>query len=259
MHIFDIGGIFRQFNWYSQEQLSAVGCISDITCAVSSYEDSVSGICQWYDWIVRDLSGTPFDRLSTVNPAEQSDLFLVSTSAGSGAISYAKLSSALVSDLKAALGLKSMAYESSADYSLTGHIHDGEYTRLQVSPSAVSDPHALALFEISDSGSAGLISVNYTPIVVGDPPYPEVGTLRFVYSAAEMPPIGDAEVNAAGFDGWAYPDGQVITVQDRARFAKALAVYGDNEGRIALPDLRGLFLKAQPSPTDDHARKVDAR
>lgn len=194
-----------------------------------------------------DLSGTSiYECLSSrlIDDVENSDFFLVSQQVLSSVSptrrwilrdqiltnelrsmrsSYEVLSSSILEDLKKAYKFGSMAWESSADYSLEGHVH--QYSHLSVIPTIKRSDYdagkisALATFTID-----GRKSALYCPkIRTYNLPSPYIGQLKFLGTSTLLA----IDEMAESFDGWVYPDGREIS---REIFVDAFNAFGEDYG-----------------------------
>lgn len=208
-----------------------------------------------------DLVGTPTSECSYQKP-ESTDFFLVSQQILSSVSptrrwilrdqiltnelrsvrsSYENLSSSLLEDFKKTYKFGSMAFESSADYSLEGHVH--QYSHLTVSPtiqrsdySDASKISALATITVD-----GCKSVIYCPkVAIYTLPKPYIGQLKFLGFSS----LKAIDETAENFDGWVYPDGREIS---REKFVDAFNAFGeeygsgDREKTFNIPNLSNFF------------------
>lgn len=182
----------------------------------------------------------------------------------SRSVKYGVLSSDLFNTLCSEFGFKSMAWESSADYSLYNHVHN--YSKVQASSTIQqaddgtfyyvdedgqrqtlmpSDVSAIATLRIDDKHTT-----LYVPKVsVYKQPKPYLGQLKFL-ALTSLPPIDEM---AEDFNGWVYPDGRAVS---REQFAKAYKYFGedygagDGENTFNIPAISDFIKAVQPSTTN---------
>lgn len=146
--------------------------------------------------------------------------------------SYDVLSNSILEDLKGICKLGSMAYESSADYSIEGHVH--QYSHLSVVPTIKRSDYddasqilALATFNINGKKSVLYSPKSYSSLVASQSltlvKEPCIGQLKFLGIEA-LPKIDES---AKDFDGWIYPDGREVS---REAFAEAFKTFGEDYG-----------------------------
>lgn len=222
-----------------------------------------------------DISGTSTSQVSTSllsNQILSSDLFLISQHAlsstspdrrywwhgqllrnqvASRSLSYNDLSNDLFDTLCSEFGFGTMAWESSADYSLRSHVH--EYSRVSVEAflqrpteeDKLSTVSAIATVRIGDKGTT-----LYMPEVkIYKQPKPYLGQLKFIAKTQLL----EIDCDATDFDGWVYPDGREVS---REKFAEAYEFFGDSYGEASddlmfkLPCLTNLIKIVQPTTTN---------
>lgn len=220
--------------------------------------------------IYKDISGTSTSEVSAklrYNDLLSSDLFLVSQQAltstdpsrtyqwhgqtlnnfyASRKLSYNVLSSQVFSDLCNDFGIKSMAWESSADYSLYNHVHNYSTISVETFVRPSEDKAATsAIVTIRDGRKRTTV---YMPEVkCYKQPEPYIGQLKFTTSR-EFKYI---DCNSPNFDGWVYPDGREVS---QSRFAKAHEFFGDSYGEASngmfkLPCLTSFMKLITPTST----------
>lgn len=193
--------------------------------------------------------------LSNVNPNRtyESNGELYRNEYRSVKTSYHQLSDQLFNDLCSQYGIKNMAHESSAEYSLINHIHN--YSSCYI--SATMSPKSLGYDPKKSDEEQPIISNIVTFVVDGKnitmsmpqiklfkQPEAYIGQLRFL----AVPTLDTINVSALDFDGWVYPDGREIP---SAIFPDAWntfgTTYGSNSayGTFKLPDFRQFF---KPAP-----------
>lgn len=177
---------------------------------------------------------------------------------------YGVLSSDLFNTLCSEFGFKSMAWESSADYSLYNHVHN--YSKAQASFTIQkaddgtfyyvdedgrrqtlmsSDVSAIATLRIDDKHTT-----LYAPKVsIYKQPKPYLGQLKFL-ALTSLPPIDEITED---FNGWVYPDGRAVS---RVRFAQAFAYFGedygagDGETTFNIPAISDFIKAVQPTASN---------
>lgn len=160
---------------------------------------------------------------------------------------YASLSDHIFNDICGLYGIKNMAWESSAEYSLANHIHN--YSNVKI--SAYMTPKTVGEYSIDDKKYVNLSNIatfsidtkHYTismpHIQMYDEPQPYIGQLKFF----ALKTFKEIDTNAGDFDGWAYPNGASLL---KARFPLAFEVfgttYGGDDTHFNLPNFKN-FLK----------------
>lgn len=161
----------------------------------------------------------------------------------SKSINYNFLSNSLLIPISTYLGFKSMAWESSADYSLTGHVHN--YSNVEVTSffEKNTDFTSIVAFKIRNH----ITQMNAPPVINYYQPDPYIGQLKFL-AVKNIPTIN---CNSSTFDGWIYPDGREVS---KYRFSKAYDFFGDaygtaSAGNFKLPNISNFLKFVQPKTT----------
>lgn len=165
---------------------------------------------------------------------------------------YGLLSSQFSSEFEKICKFGSMAYESSADYSLAEHVH--QYSIVEVSSALTQDTEqsllVLATFTIDGKKS----SICSLPTATYSLPKPVIGQLKFIASTH----LNAIDESAEDFDGWCYPDGRAISREDFPEaFSEFGTAYGNGDGATTfnIPCLSNLFkpvvLTTNPSMSED--------
>ena len=222
-----------------------------------------------------DISGTSTSQVATSllsNQILSGDLFLISQQAisstspdrrywwhgqllrnhfASRSLSYNSLSNDLFDTLCSEFGFGTMAWESSADYSLYDHVHG--YSKVSVESffqrpteeDKLSTVSAIVTVRIGDKSTP-----LYMPEVkIYKQPKPYLGQLKFIAKTQLL----EIDCDATDFDGWVYPDGREVS---REKFAEAYEFFGDNYGEASndlmfkLPCLTNLIKIVQPTATN---------
>jgi len=140
------------------------------------------------------------------------------------------------------LSIGSMAFQNKWKYALSDHTHDGSYNKLEVFPNSISfdDKVMIASIKIGEGFGTVTYDVFAPKIEYKASVRPEIGTLKFLYSAKKMKALTNADLSADDWDGWAYPDGSSFDV-DPVLFVEALSIYGCGENKICLPKFEDFF------------------
>lgn len=223
----------------------------------------------------KDISGTSTSEVAALITHQNilsGDLFLVSQQAltctspsrtyqwhgeqlnnfyASRRLSYGALSSQVFSDLCSEFGIKSMAWESSADYSLYDHVH--HYSKISVEqivklPDDESQHSSVSAIAAVRVGSKST-TVYMPEIKRYSQPKPYIGQLKFLAVQA----INEVDCNSAEFDGWVYPDGRELR---KSKFTKAYSFFGDDYGTASssslfkIPNLTSFIKIVQPTSSN---------
>ena len=154
----------------------------------------------------------------------------------SKSLPYDTLIEKLFSDLSAAFGFKSMAYEPFDAYSSASHSHPYNTFDISSEYSAEDNNIPIVTFKI---GTKTVRLYMPRPYVYAKPE-PEIGEIKFKMLPNIANPA-DIDINAQDFDGWVYPAGQTYMVGQN-----------DFQGAIdatsfTVPDFRSYsFVKAVP-------------
>lgn len=173
---------------------------------------------------------------------------------------YDSLSNQLYDDLVDKYGFKSMAWESSAHYSLIGHIHNYSKVSAYAVPELRMDKNKSNADELVNIVTFSIDSKKtdmYMPYVhLYEVPKPYIGQLKFL----ARDKIDAVNINAADFDGWTYPDGKALLSD---AFPEAWNVFGTTYGSNSenktfnIPNLRDFLKFAQASSTVSFAEKIN--
>lgn len=159
-------------------------------------------------------------------------------------IDYGFLSNSLLIPISTYLGFKSMAWESSADYSLTGHVHN--YSNVEITSfyeKNTGDLTSIVAFKTRNH----ITQMNAPGVIKYYQPDPYIGQLKFL-AVQNIPAIN---CNSSNFDGWVYPDGREIS---KYRFSQAYDFFGDaygtaSVGNFKLPNISNFLKFVQPKTT----------
>lgn len=164
-------------------------------------------------------------------------------------LEYGQLSSDLFDALKNEFGFKSMAWESSSNYSLLDHVHN--YSKVSVD-STIPRPEESQISSVSAILTIRVGSKSttiYSPkISVYKQPKPYIGQLKFM-AMTSFPQIDETSLD---FNGWTYPDGRAVS---REIFREAFQYFGtefgagDGETTFNIPCLTNFIKIAQPGTT----------
>lgn len=223
----------------------------------------------------KDISGTSTSEVAasiTHQSILSGDLFLVSQQAltctdpkrtyqwhgeqlnnfyASRRLSYGALSSQVFNELCSEFGIKSMAWESSADYSLFGHVHN--YSKVsveQVVKLSVDESQHPVVSAIAAVRVGSKSTTVYMPEVKRySQPKPYIGQLKFL----ALQSFNVIDCNSAEFDGWVYPDGRELS---KSKFTKAYSFFGDDYGPASssslfkIPNLTSFIKIVQPTSSN---------
>ena len=161
--------------------------------------------------------------------------------------------------LKNEFGFKSMAWESSSNYSLLDHVHN--YSRVSVD-STIPRPEESQISSVSAILTIRVGSKSttiYSPkISVYKQPKPYIGQLKFM-AMTSFPQIDETSLD---FNGWTYPDGRAVS---REIFREAFQYFGtefgagDGETTFNIPCLTNFIKIAQPRTTPLDEKLVQER
>lgn len=227
MYIYDKNDILNYFNWYNEELPLSNIISGDIT----QYTDDKEYFHELYDKIYHFIHGLKIcDLVVDNNPLSNTLLMMTAKnnqSLSSYSINYKDFVDGIGDIIINNMRLGSMAFEQSANYSLTSHDHDYEYNKLSVEPKTGND---IKVCEISTSTGSYDIYSKQTLVNHGN--Y-YIGQLKFLYRKSKMKNI---DIESPDFDGWVYPDGREYDIE---KFPELYEVLQDNK----LPDLDNLFIK----------------
>lgn len=165
---------------------------------------------------------------------------------------YETLSSQFYDSFYKRLSLKSMAWESSADYSGISHAH--HYSTCECTSfygDKTTDVTPIAVMTIDSTKY-----IFKTPDVkVYQQPKPVIGQLKFLAIANATHAIDE---NAPGFDGWVWADGRAL---NNSKFKKAWQVFGStfggdpDTGMFNIPSFSTMLELDPTPPVDNDARR----
>ena len=166
-------------------------------------------------------------------------------------LEYGKLSSDLFDALSDEFGFRSMAWESSSNYSLIDHVHN--YSRVLVEPTILNPEEDEQISTVSFIAAIRIGSETkpiYSPkVTTYKQPKPYLGQLKFM-AMTNLPKIDET---ALDFNGWIYPDGRAIS---RSIFSEAFEYFGtdfgagDGSTTFNIPCLSNFMKIAQPGTTN---------
>lgn len=172
---------------------------------------------------------------------------------------YEALSSAMLSSFKKLVGLGSMAWESSSDYSFVNHIHD--YSKVEITSrykSTDNDGKMLSVASFQIDGATKKVLWAKIPSNYKLPP-PSIGQLKFL----ALDKLKDIDESDLDFDGWTWPDGRTVKNTlapcGYRRFGRAAKYFtGDSKSQtFKLPNLRN-FINALGRPDESLDSSVSA-
>ena len=235
-------------------------------------------------FVYKDISGTSTSEVQQKMLSDEilsSDMFLISQQSlssispdrqylwhgqilnnyySSRKLEYGKLSSDLFDVLSDEFGFRSMAWESSSNYSLIDHVHN--YSRVLVEPT-IPKPEESQISTISIIAAIRIGSETkaiYSPKITSyKQPKPYLGQLKFM-AMTNLPKIDET---ALDFNGWVYPDGRAIS---RSIFSEAFEYFGiefgagDGSTTFNIPCLSNFIKIVQPESTqltDDLAQEKE--
>lgn len=169
---------------------------------------------------------------------------------------YNHLSNNIFNDICSLYGIKNMAWENSAEYSLDNHIHNYSKTSISayMTPNVVGQysPDDRCYVNLSNIATFTVDTKNYTismpHIQMYDQPRPYIGQLKFLVTSS----FTEVNIYAENFDGWTYPNGASIPI---SRFPQAYEVFGDTYGgddtHFNIPNICNFLKPTASNPAQD--------
>lgn len=203
------------------------------------------------------LSGDLFlisqQSISSVNPDRtyQWHNQLLRNNFASRNLSYNSLSNDLFDTLCGEFGFGSMAWESSANYSLGDHVHP--YSKIEVESFFSKDGKVSSLAIATVRCNDNKTTIYMPEIKKYNQPKPYLGQLKFI-AKASLPVI---DCNTLDFDGWVYPDGREVS---RSIFPDAYEFFGTDYGEpsddtvFKIPCLTNFIKIIQPTSSNKDTR-----
>lgn len=171
-------------------------------------------------------------------------------------ISFSDLSTKLISDMKEALHLSSMAYQDVEDYSKITHKHD--YSKVKVYPYS-NDPELRSVGSISVDGKPYEIRVPDLPEIsyAG----PQIGEIKMIWahSFGHLPFVGlYTNVEDRKFNGWVPCDGKEYKKSDFPEAFEYFRTQYDTE-TFHVPLLSDFFCGNYGNETEDQLKEFPAQ
>lgn len=189
--------------------------------------------------------------LPSISSLGDNDLFIVEEveEIETNSITYKDLLRNIINDLTSELDIHTMAFECSACYSLSDHQHVGDYTFLSVEQHLVGERYVfgdtiMMISAFNDNNECEVFDIKSPEVEIRDVNKPVIGTLKFVYHKnGDVIQTNQDLVDDEDFDGWLYPNGDTIHVEDPSRFSEFVRAFsgGQTGEEIVLPDFSGFF------------------